>query len=255
MTPMTTRTRTSKKMNFHLENLEAREAPTVGFAGAMQAALAQAQSHSLRGAGSQNVQRVLPMARPGSTYQGPAANFGGAVNASGGASRAPITPMLARRAAVSNRVPIQSALPARASMRLPATVPPATTPVIPMTTPNSPKVDTRADATPAQPLPANVSGPLNAIYQEFQKSATVPVSDAPGSIVTDGTNVGVAVHGNGQGSFSDLVGTLKNLGMKITATDDVTWTVAGMLPINQLATAAQTPQTLSVTPLYKPVLR
>lgn len=268
---MTIRTRTNKKTNVHLESLESREAPTVGLAGAWQAALAQAQGHSLRGGGLQIVQRALPVARPGLTFQGAAVHSNGTLAASGGASRAPINPTLAlaqaRRAAMNtvtpslgaatfNRVSIQSALAARRSMRLSSTVSPPTTPVTPMTTPNSPNNATHANAGTTTPsLPANVAGPLNAIYQEFQKGTTVPVSDAPGSIVTDGTNVGVSVHGNGQGSFSDLVTTLQNLGMKISATDDVTWTVTGMLPIKQLAVAAQTPQTLSITPLFRPVLR
>lgn len=260
---MTTRTRTNKKTNIHLESLEAREAPTVGLAGAWQAALAQAQGHSLRGVGFQRVQRALPIARPGSTFQGPAANPGAAVNASFSASRTPIRPMLAlaqaRRAAMNSMTPtlnraqfLRPALAARLAMRTPPTVSATpTTPVTPVTPPISTNANpTAADATP---LPANVSGALNAIYQEYQKSSTVPVSDAPGAIVTDGSNVGVNVHGNGQGSFADFVGTLQNLGMQITASSDVYWTVSGMLPISQLPTTAQTPQTLSITPMYKPI--
>jgi hypothetical protein len=104
-------------------------------------------------------------------------------------------------------------------------------------------------------LPPNVGGVLSTLYQDYQRSTTVPVSDAPGAIVTSGDNVGVSVHGNGQGSFSNLVSTLQNLGMQISATDDVTWTVTGMLPISQLPAAAQTPQTLSITPLYKPIFQ
>jgi len=254
---MTTRTRTNKKLNVRLESLEAREAPTVGLAGAWQAALAQAQSHSLRGAGSQGVQQALHVARPGATFQASAAHIGVASNSGGGASRAPansmFTLMQSRRAALStvpvNRVQSQPAFAARAFMRAPAIASPPPTRVTPMPQSNSP---TPNAGTPAQSLPANVSGALNAIYQASQGSTTVPVSAGPGSVVTDGTNVGVAVHGNGQGTFSSFVSTLQNLGMKINATSDVTWTITGMLPIKQLPAAAQTPQTLSITPMYRP---
>jgi len=266
MTEMTTRTRTTKKMNVRLESLESREAPTVGLAGAWQAALAQAQGHSLRGTGFQSVQRALPVARPGSTFQGATAHLGVISNSGGGVSRAPTNSMFTlgqtRRAALNtavptlrtamaNRVQSQPASAARSSMRTPA-IP--STPATRMPQSNPPNVNPTADAgTPAQSLPANVSGDLKAIYEASQGSSTVPVSEGPGAIVIDGTNVGVSVHGNGQGSFSDFVGTLQNLGMEINATNDVTWTVTGMLPIKQLPAAAQTPQTRSISPMYRPV--
>jgi len=266
---MTTRTRTKTKMDVNLESLEARESPTVGIAGAWQAALAQSQAHSLRGAGFQSVQRALPLARPGSTFRGPAFHPGVTVNASGGANRAPFNPMLARaqarnaamhtatptlRAGMFNRGQLQPSQAVPRSMRAPTSFSPPSAPSTPMTPPNSPDINPAADAeTPTQPLPPNVSGTLNALYQEFSKSGTIPVSDGPGSIVIDGSNVGVSVHGNGQGSFSDFVSTLQNLGMEINASSDVTWTITGMLPIDQLPTAAQTPQTLSITPMYKPI--
>ncbi len=250
---MTTRTRTNKKLNARLEGLEAREAPAVGFAGAWQAALAQAQSHSLRSGGFQSVQRALPLARPGSTHQGPQINSAAVLVQTCGAAMN--TPALMLRAPIFNRAPFQSVQAARSFMRAPAiATPPPPTPVTPMPTSNTPPVNPTADAdTPPQSLPPNVSGPLNAIYQEYQRSSTVPVSDGPGAVVTDGSNVGVSVHGNGQGSFSDFVSTFQNLGMQISATSDVTWTIAGMLPIKELPAAAQTPQTRSITPMYRPV--
>jgi hypothetical protein len=265
---MTTRTRTDKKMHFRLENLEAREAPTVGIAGAWQAALAEANAQTLRGSGFQGMQHTLQISRPGSTFQGPAFHSSFAVNANGGASRAPINRMFIQtqirrapmstatpnsRAAMFNRVHLQSASAARPFMGIPSAATPTMrgTPVTPSATPNN---DSTSDAgTPVQSLPPNVTGSLNAIYQEYKRSTTVPVSNAPGSIVVQGSNVGVSVHGNGQGSFATFVSTLQNLGMQINASSDVTWTVAGMLPIDQLPAAAQTPQTRSITPMYKPV--
>jgi len=255
---MTTRTSTDKKMHFRLENLEAREAPTVGIAGAWQAALAQANAQTLRGSGFQRMQHTLQISRPGSTFQGPALHSSVAVNANGGASRAPVNRMFIQtqirrapmstatpnsRAAMFNRVHLQSASAATPTMR-----------GTPMTPPATPNNDSTSDAgTPVQSLPPNVTGSLNAIYQGYKRGTTVPVSNTPGSIVVQGSNVGVSVHGNGQGSFSNLVSTLQNLGMQINASSDVTWTVAGMLPIDQLPAAAQIPQTRSITPMYKPI--
>ena len=66
--------------------------------------------------------------------------------------------------------------------------------------------------------------------------------------------MGVQVHGNGTGDFNALVTSLENMGMQVSATDPVTQTVVGMLPIADLPTAAQGLQTLSVTPQYLPTL-
>jgi len=70
-------------------------------------------------------------------------------------------------------------------------------------------------------------------------------------IQIQGTSVGIQVHGNGTGDFNALVSSLESMGMQITATDAVTQTVAGMLPIADLPAAVQTPQTLSVTAQYQ----
>ena len=108
-------------------------------------------------------------------------------------------------------------------------------------------------------LPANAGNILNAIYQEYQKykqdggTGTFTSSWSP-FVVIQGSDVRVDVHGNGSGDFGSLVSTLQNLGMQVTATDSVTQTVEGMLPIDQLPTVAQEPQTLSVTPSFRPVL-
>jgi hypothetical protein len=100
---------------------------------------------------------------------------------------------------------------------------------------------------------------LNTIYQEYQRFVAdggtgTFTSSLSNLIRIQGTNVGVEVHGNG-GDFNALVTSLQGLGMQITATDAVTQTVEGMLPISQLPAAAQEPQTLSVTPGYLPVLQ
>jgi len=108
-------------------------------------------------------------------------------------------------------------------------------------------------------LPAYAGNILNTIYQEYQKykndggTGTFTSSWSP-FVVIQGSDVRVDVHGNGSGDFGALVSTLQGLGMQVTATDSVTQTVEGMMPIDQLPTSAQTPQTLSVTPSFRPVL-
>jgi len=102
-----------------------------------------------------------------------------------------------------------------------------------------------------QALPVNVNGVLNAIYQGF-KNGDKPVSGGPGSVRIVGSNVGVSIRGNGQGDFSAFVDTLQNLGMEVASSSDAYWLVNGMLPISQLPTAAQTPQTLSIMPAIVP---
>jgi hypothetical protein len=104
-----------------------------------------------------------------------------------------------------------------------------------------------------------VDGSLNTIYQRYLKyendgGTGTFSSSLSGLIQIQGTNVGVQVHGNGSGDFSALVSSLESLGMQVSATDAVTQTVVGMLPISQLPVAAQGLQTLSVTPLFIPVL-
>jgi len=109
-------------------------------------------------------------------------------------------------------------------------------------------------------LPANAGDVLNTIYQEYQKfesgggTGTFTSIWSP-YVMIQGSNVGVEVHGNGSGDFDSLVSALKNLGMQVTATDAVTQTVEGLLPINQLPTVALEPQTLSVSPMFRPVLQ
>ena len=140
---MTTRARTNKKMNVHPESLEAREAPTVGLAGAWQAALAQAQSVSHSGF-HPRMRQLLLLSRPGSTSQSPAGSPGDASNANGGVSQARTNPMLAliqarqaRLAAIqtarpmSNRPLLQAAFARRGLMRSPLPASPPNAPTAP----------------------------------------------------------------------------------------------------------------------------
>jgi hypothetical protein len=104
-----------------------------------------------------------------------------------------------------------------------------------------------------QTLPPNVSGMLNQVYQNYLNNAALPVDGGPGSVIVQGSNVGVNVHGNGQGDFASFVSTLEGLGMQVSSTNAVVWMVTGMLPIDQLPAAAQTSQTRSITPQTVPL--
>lgn len=130
---------------------------------------------------------------------------------------------------------------------------PATPPATPTPTP------TASDETPPPaPLPPNVSGALNTLYQDYAGF----IVDHPDGSYSPPPNLGfpvvngqvaVNVNGNGQGEFPAFVTSLQDLGMNVSSTNAVTWTVAGMLPIGELATVANGPQTLSIAPRYAPV--
>jgi len=130
-------------------------------------------------------------------------------------------------------------------------------PIQPVTPAPAPVVTTNDMPTS---LPANAGNVLNTIYQEYQKytddGGTGTFTSSYSQYVRlDGSNVGVSVHGDGSGDFASLVSALQGLGMQVTATDAVTQTVEGMLPIDQLANAAQAPHTLSLSPEFVPILR
>jgi len=257
---MTTRPHTHKMTNIQLESLESREAPTVGISGAWQTALAQLQNRTAHVVGFQGVLRTLHLARPGTAHQGPAAvSMGGASNANTAADRVAANAPLAL--AQAHRVATRAAATAASSRAWMTAAVLRTAPATPVVTPTNPTTPTTPmtppnqtnDAGTPQTLPPNVSGVLNVVYQNYITNSNQPIETGPLSVQIDGSNVGVNINGNGQGEFSTLVSTLQNLGMQITSTNDVTWTVSGMLPISQLPAAAQTPQTLSIMPRYSPL--
>jgi hypothetical protein len=107
-------------------------------------------------------------------------------------------------------------------------------------------------------LPANVSQPLQTLYQEYQTFLSAGgngtfTSSQANLIVINGTKVGVEAHSSG-GDFNAFVAALKSDGVQILASDATYGIVEGMMPIAQLPTIAVRPQTLSVTPMYKPML-
>jgi hypothetical protein len=106
------------------------------------------------------------------------------------------------------------------------------------------------------PLPVNVTQPLQVLYQEYltsQKNGTPLVkSGAALFVLTNGNDVGIELHGNGTGSFNALLAAAQSDGLQVLATDATTQTVDGMLPITQLPAITQVPNLLSITPLTIP---
>jgi len=138
---------------------------------------------------------------------------------------------------------------------------PTTTPPTTITAPPTPTGTTTSTAPATLPasLPANADNNLNTIYQQYVQflnsggSGTFS-SSLSNLILIQGTSVGVQVHGKGTGDFNAMVSALESMGMQVSATDAVTQTVVGLLPIANLPAAAQGQQTLSVTPQYIPKL-
>jgi hypothetical protein len=110
-------------------------------------------------------------------------------------------------------------------------------------------------------LPANVSVPLQSLYQQYLNfvnsggTGTFTPTGVDPLIVISGSNVGVTIHDNIVGDFNNLVAQLQSDGLQITVSDPTTQTVVGMLPIANLAKVAQLPQAPSVLPTYNPVVR
>jgi hypothetical protein len=119
--------------------------------------------------------------------------------------------------------------------------------------PGAPSGSPTPNQGPNWSLPANVSQPLQIIYQEFEASGAQDsfASSLRGVISIEGDRVGVMVHGNG-GDFGTLVTDMEDMGLQVDGTDATTQTVSGLLPIAALRCAAQDPLTLSVTPEYLP---
>ena len=101
------------------------------------------------------------------------------------------------------------------------------------------------------PLPANVAEPLQVNYQEFQAGdgASPFTSSDCGTIAVQGSSVGVEIPGNG-GNFATLVSDMDKLGFVVSATDATTQTITGLIPIDDLANAAEDSLTLSITPEF-----
>jgi len=106
-------------------------------------------------------------------------------------------------------------------------------------------------------LPANVSVQLQSLYTQYQ---TYESSGGNGTfsptgvnlLVINGTSVGIQVKDTNTGDFNTLITELEGDGMQVLDSSSTYGIVEGMLPIAQLPTVAQLPQTLSITPMLPP---
>lgn len=102
-------------------------------------------------------------------------------------------------------------------------------------------------------LPAKEGHDLDTLYRAFlQGVAPNQYSTLFPTLTITGTSVKVDV--NGQGDFSGFLGTLRNLGMNITASSAKYELAEGDVAISQLAILGAIPQVLDVSPVYKPTL-
>jgi hypothetical protein len=107
-------------------------------------------------------------------------------------------------------------------------------------------------------LPANVSVQLQSLYTQYE---TYENSGGSGTfsptgvnlLVINGTNVGIQVKDSNTGDFNTLTTELQSDGMQILDSAPAYGLIEGMLPITQLPTVAQLPQTLSITPMLNPI--
>jgi hypothetical protein len=102
---------------------------------------------------------------------------------------------------------------------------------------------------------ANAGQTLISIYAEFQDFIKLQpdsrfVSSFSEIVEFRGNEVGIEVRG--WGDLGTFVSSLRNLGMEVTATDELTGTVDGFLPINSLLAAAQLEQTVGLSPIFVP---
>jgi hypothetical protein len=93
---------------------------------------------------------------------------------------------------------------------------------------------------------------LIALYLKFENmsGASPSATAAAARIEVVGSSVRIDVHGTGD--LSGLSSALASLGMQVSTTDSSTKTIEGLLPIAQLVNAAQLPQTVGISPVFKP---
>jgi hypothetical protein len=100
---------------------------------------------------------------------------------------------------------------------------------------------------------ANAGQDLINIYQAYLSAGnTTNLASQFSQIKFGAGTVGVDINWNGSGDFNGYTNALTNLGMQVTTTSATYGIVEGFLPVAQLPTVAEEPQTLSLTPIYKP---
>jgi hypothetical protein len=226
MNPQACKPRTPRKAKFHLEYLDDRIVPSAmqvaagGGAGAVAAvAVAPHQEKHLAVLEAKHEQAVIRLAR-----------------------------LEARRLAHHHHASAVSSQPRPTLRPTPLPANPVNTAPMPATTPVSPS-----------PLPPDVSQTLQTIYAEYEAYVSAgskgPFTPSQSLfVVINGTDVGIQVHSNNPGDLSAFVAQLQSDGMQVIDSSVKYGIVEGMLPIAQLPAVAGLPQTMIITPMYKPIL-
>lgn len=142
--------------------------------------------------------------------------------------------------------PVKSITPvlSTAPIATPSSSPPRTPQVIPTTNPTNAVV------------PANAGSQLAKLYTEYRAyvaagSVGTFTSSLAGIISIQGNTVGVDIRG--KVDVATFARELSALGMKVGATESVTKTVEGFLPIDQIPAAASLQDTVAVSPIFSPI--
>ncbi len=103
---------------------------------------------------------------------------------------------------------------------------------------------------------ANAGQDLIDVYQAYTNGDTTHIATKFPNIEfqsSQSSMVGVDINWNGSGSYTSYVASLKNLGMQVTAMTGTNYgIVEGFLPVSQLPTVAEEPQTADLHPIYAP---
>jgi hypothetical protein len=247
------------KAGFDLESLEDRIVPSaVHVAAGAVAGVSAAQSHEQHLA-------QLAMKHAG-TMARHEHHHAGHQQAAGSAIHAPVTvgiTQLSHRKASSRAASRGSASLHPVGIKMlndPRPVSPGSPVIVqqPAPTPTVSPGPTPAPISPSQ-VPANVAQPLHTIYAEYAAYVDAGgtgtfTSSLAKVVVMNGTNVGVQFHWNGTGDFSAFIAGLQSDGVQVIDSSSTFGLVEGMLPMSQLPTVAVLPQTLSLTPMYIPML-
>ncbi len=135
--------------------------------------------------------------------------------------------------------------------------PSGSVPTSPVTTlPTGTGTTTGSNTTSPGPLPADVSGALQSLYQEFEGSGSgssfTPSQSSDKLLQISGDSVGVDLQMSPSGNFSTFLSQLQSDGLTVSTSSATYGQVDGMLPISDLPAIAQV--AASVTPMSPPVL-
>ncbi len=141
--------------------------------------------------------------------------------------------------------------------------PPTTTSTASQTTSASTTAANPAPAstssTGSSSLPANVSAPLQSLYQQyeaFESSGGSGTFSPTGlnDLEINGTNVGINVYTSDSANFNTLLSQLQSDGLQVTSDSAAYGTIDGTVSIAQLAAIAQVSSNISISPMYRPML-